>query len=245
MLGDGRVAEFDGCSRRKPRASTTIARWTLPGETNRAGIALLERAILAFVGCERRPIATPISSSTASIPMHTRPTGGALDHDHRADRASAVTRRKATSRIVSLCIDANDPPRMAQFWADALGWKISESDGEAALIPDRRHRLRDPLRADLGEQDRSEQHPSRPDDDIDRRSTRHRRPVDRSRRPARGHRAAWGRRSCRARRSRGQRVLHHRSVQHLPRRAAHVSEPSTPTGRARSASSGARHSVGP
>lgn len=46
-----------------------------------------------------------------------------------------MTQRKATSRIHALCLDANDPQRMARFWAEALGWEIVESDGETALIP--------------------------------------------------------------------------------------------------------------
>lgn len=48
-----------------------------------------------------------------------------------ASTAPPVTR----SRIVSLCLDANDPQRMALFWAEALGWNIGVSEGETALIP--------------------------------------------------------------------------------------------------------------
>jgi predicted enzyme related to lactoylglutathione lyase len=40
-----------------------------------------------------------------------------------------------TSGLVSLCIDANDPLRLANFWAVALHWKIDESDGEIGLVP--------------------------------------------------------------------------------------------------------------
>lgn len=43
--------------------------------------------------------------------------------------------RRSSASVISLCLDANDPQRMAQFWAEALGWEISESDGETALIP--------------------------------------------------------------------------------------------------------------
>ena len=46
-----------------------------------------------------------------------------------------MTQREATSRVISLCLDANDPQSMAEFWADALGWEIGESDGEASLVP--------------------------------------------------------------------------------------------------------------
>jgi catechol 2,3-dioxygenase-like lactoylglutathione lyase family enzyme len=40
-----------------------------------------------------------------------------------------------TSRLVALCIDANDPLRLARFWADALRWEVdSETDGEVGLV---------------------------------------------------------------------------------------------------------------
>ena len=40
-----------------------------------------------------------------------------------------------TSRLVSLCIDANDPLCLARFWAEALRWEIEETDGEIGLVP--------------------------------------------------------------------------------------------------------------
>ncbi len=41
-----------------------------------------------------------------------------------------------TSRLVSLCLDANDPLRLARFWAHALHWEIDdETDDEVALAP--------------------------------------------------------------------------------------------------------------
>jgi predicted enzyme related to lactoylglutathione lyase len=40
-----------------------------------------------------------------------------------------------SSRLVELCLDANDPPRLARFWADALGWEIDETDGDIGLLP--------------------------------------------------------------------------------------------------------------
>jgi catechol 2,3-dioxygenase-like lactoylglutathione lyase family enzyme len=41
-----------------------------------------------------------------------------------------------TSRLVSLSIDANDPPRLARFWAGALRWDIDDSDpDEITLVP--------------------------------------------------------------------------------------------------------------
>ncbi len=40
-----------------------------------------------------------------------------------------------TLRLVSLCLDANDPPRLARFWAVALGWEIRQSADELGLVP--------------------------------------------------------------------------------------------------------------
>jgi predicted enzyme related to lactoylglutathione lyase len=41
-----------------------------------------------------------------------------------------------TSRLVSLCVDANDPLRLASFWAHALRWEIEdETRDEIALMP--------------------------------------------------------------------------------------------------------------
>ena len=41
-----------------------------------------------------------------------------------------------TSRLISLCIDANDPLRLARFWAEALRWKVDEeTPGEFGLVP--------------------------------------------------------------------------------------------------------------
>jgi catechol 2,3-dioxygenase-like lactoylglutathione lyase family enzyme len=41
-----------------------------------------------------------------------------------------------TSRLVALRVDALDPPRLARFWRDALGWTVAEaSDDEIPLVP--------------------------------------------------------------------------------------------------------------
>lgn len=41
-----------------------------------------------------------------------------------------------TSRLVALCFDANDPLRLARFWADALRWEIDdEIHDEIGLVP--------------------------------------------------------------------------------------------------------------
>lgn len=39
-------------------------------------------------------------------------------------------------RLVCLCMDANDPPALARFWATALGWEVGgEHDGEISVVP--------------------------------------------------------------------------------------------------------------
>jgi predicted enzyme related to lactoylglutathione lyase len=39
-------------------------------------------------------------------------------------------------QLVSLCVDASDPLRLARFWAEALGWEVDdEGDGLVALVP--------------------------------------------------------------------------------------------------------------
>ena len=41
-----------------------------------------------------------------------------------------------TSRLISVTFDANDPARLAQFWATALGWDIDQRDEvEIDLLP--------------------------------------------------------------------------------------------------------------
>ena len=41
-----------------------------------------------------------------------------------------------STHLTSLCFDANDPMRLAHFWAIALGWDIDdEGSGEIGLIP--------------------------------------------------------------------------------------------------------------
>jgi Glyoxalase-like domain len=40
------------------------------------------------------------------------------------------------TRLDSLCFDANDPGRLARFWAGALGWRIGEeADDEIVVVP--------------------------------------------------------------------------------------------------------------
>ncbi|MEO7371139.1 MAG: VOC family protein [Ilumatobacteraceae bacterium] len=41
-----------------------------------------------------------------------------------------------TSRLISLCFDANDPLLLARFWAEALRWEIEdETEEEVVLLP--------------------------------------------------------------------------------------------------------------
>ncbi len=40
------------------------------------------------------------------------------------------------SRLVALCFDANDPRRLARFWADALHWEVAGDTGDVVrLVP--------------------------------------------------------------------------------------------------------------
>src|SRR5262245_22539959 len=48
-----------------------------------------------------------------------------------------------SARLVALCFDANDPLRLARFWAEALGWDTSDEGGGAvALVPNDGTRFR-------------------------------------------------------------------------------------------------------
>ena len=41
-----------------------------------------------------------------------------------------------TARLVALCVDANDPPGLAAFWAAALGWLVEGGTGDVTrLVP--------------------------------------------------------------------------------------------------------------
>jgi predicted enzyme related to lactoylglutathione lyase len=47
-----------------------------------------------------------------------------------------VTRFQLSTRLVTLCFDANDPLRLARFWAATLHWDIDdETDDEIELVP--------------------------------------------------------------------------------------------------------------
>jgi predicted enzyme related to lactoylglutathione lyase len=41
-----------------------------------------------------------------------------------------------TSQLVALCFDANDPPRLARFWAGVLGWEMADDPHDGiTLLP--------------------------------------------------------------------------------------------------------------
>ena len=43
-----------------------------------------------------------------------------------------------TSHLVALCFDANDPLRLARFWAGVLGWEmVDDPDDGIALAAER------------------------------------------------------------------------------------------------------------
>jgi predicted enzyme related to lactoylglutathione lyase len=39
-----------------------------------------------------------------------------------------------TLRIAALCLDANDPPRLASFWANALGWEVDDTHDVISIV---------------------------------------------------------------------------------------------------------------
>ena len=41
-----------------------------------------------------------------------------------------------TSHLLALCFDANDPLRLARFWAGVLGWEMADDPHDGiALLP--------------------------------------------------------------------------------------------------------------
>ena len=40
-----------------------------------------------------------------------------------------------TCDLVALCIDANDPQRVAEFWAGVLGWEVDHSGATSGCCP--------------------------------------------------------------------------------------------------------------
>src|ERR1700727_298892 len=41
-----------------------------------------------------------------------------------------------TCHLLALCFDANDPLRLARFWAGVLGWEMADDSGDGvSLVP--------------------------------------------------------------------------------------------------------------
>jgi catechol 2,3-dioxygenase-like lactoylglutathione lyase family enzyme len=57
----------------------------------------------------------------------------------RHDRARVMTAQESDgvrADLVALCVDANDPPRLAHFWAGVLGWeKVDDPRDGQTLVP--------------------------------------------------------------------------------------------------------------
>ncbi len=52
------------------------------------------------------------------------------------DRGEIGGRSSMTCHLFALCFDANDPPRLARFWAGLLGWENADDlEGGMALLP--------------------------------------------------------------------------------------------------------------
>ena len=123
-----------------------------------------------------------------------------------------------TCDLVALCIDANDPRRVAEFWAGVLGWEVDDSGDVIGLLPadDTGFASASPARSSRRSARTSSTSTSR----ARRRRSSRRRWRGRSSLGGRHHRrrpaARGGARG--ARRPRGQRVLRHRGRQRLPRR---------------------------
>src|SRR5207247_3508438 len=81
-------------------------------------------------GVHRKALATSLSplGASATVASGGRTSAGVPRKWDDADRM--------TSRLVDLCFDANDPLRLARFWADALRWELDvETDDEIDLVP--------------------------------------------------------------------------------------------------------------
>jgi predicted enzyme related to lactoylglutathione lyase len=73
-----------------------------------------------------RWIAFQRADGSVEIPAPSR-----RDEDHRR----GMTEPGGTSRIVAVCVDANDPVGLAHFWAAALRWDVDDNLDQIALVP--------------------------------------------------------------------------------------------------------------
>ena len=82
---------------------------------------------------------TPTPAPTAPIPAPAAPAPAptpAPEYPFYGDSAGRMMQSGATPRLVALCFDANDPLRLARFWADALHWELdAETQDEIGLVP--------------------------------------------------------------------------------------------------------------
>ena len=150
-----------------------------------------------------------------------------------------------TCRLIALCFDANDPLRLARFWAGVLGWEmVDDPHGRLHAPAERRHRVPDRVLPDAGAEGRPEPDALRPDEHLPRGAAADGGEGARARRPAHRRRTAPGGGARGARRPRGQRVLRHRAGQRLPRRLRLHRSGRRATARRRSDTSGARRWAG-
>ena len=164
------------------------------------------------------------TSSSRAVPTARDATG--RDGPAAGPRYSAAVALRSpgtvtsmASRLVALCFDANDPLRLARFWADALRWDVGdETDDEVGLVPTDGTRFRIAFvpvpEPKVG---KNRLHLDLTTTSLDDQTETVERLIELGGRPHR-HRSEPGRRACRARRPRGQRALHHRADQQLPRR---------------------------
>ena len=126
------------------------------------------------------------------------------------------------TRLVHIVADANDPARLARFWAALLGWEIADETADEvdvwpAWLPlSRPGRRADRLRPGPGAQEREEPGPPGPGQQLSRGSGRAGQPGPGPGRRAGGHRP--GRRAVGGDGGPGgQRVLRAGAAGHLPR----------------------------
>src|SRR5690348_9427945 len=68
-------------------------------------------------------------------PPDIQPRGSRTKPAARAEsRSSARTGEAMTSRITEICIDAREPQRVAEFWANVLGWTARVEDDEWLVV---------------------------------------------------------------------------------------------------------------
>jgi hypothetical protein len=54
-----------------------------------------------------------------------------------------------TIRVQALAVDANDPAALAQWWADVLGWRITESEPDEVVLEPPQGSPEDGVAADI------------------------------------------------------------------------------------------------